>query len=431
MRPSSAHSWEKGLELQACFLLLGLSLIHAQQLKFVNILFRHGDRSPSITYPTDPWKEAFPEGWSQLTNTGKRQEFELGQYFRQRYGSLLNLTRYIPPQIKMKSSDVDRTLMSASCLLAGMFPPAGREVWNLSIKWQPLPIHGVPLLEDYLFNGYEVCQKFSHLLQESKLSEEADEFNEKNKDLFDLITNKTGLNITDLFKACDVYDLFVVHQAHQLAWPDWVDNSTMESLEQCLIKNHILSTKTQLQRRLNGGVIVGEWIRNMQDRIDGNDTTRKIKMYSGHDWNIIYLLTSLDMYNYKRAPYGAAVFMELLEDKDQHFVKIFYRNSTTVEPYELSIPKCPTPCLFEDFKKLTADVIPEDYVKECSMAVLKTTLHPMIRSWPIGVVIFCSSTFFILAILFTVVALCPERSQKYPPLLAGKPRRKYSQSDQP
>jgi len=47
-------------------------------------------------------------------------------------------------QVYIQSTDVDRTMMSAYCNLAGLFPPHGSQVWNESLLWQPIPVHTVP-----------------------------------------------------------------------------------------------------------------------------------------------------------------------------------------------------------------------------------------------------------------------------------------------
>lgn len=51
---------------------------------------------------------------------------------------------YSPQDIYVRSTDVDRTLMSAASNLAGLYPPEGDQKWNRNIDWQPIPIHTVP-----------------------------------------------------------------------------------------------------------------------------------------------------------------------------------------------------------------------------------------------------------------------------------------------
>lgn len=47
-------------------------------------------------------------------------------------------------QIHVRSTDIDRTLMSAEANLAGLYPPSGSQVWNEKLLWQPIPVHTVP-----------------------------------------------------------------------------------------------------------------------------------------------------------------------------------------------------------------------------------------------------------------------------------------------
>ena len=68
---------------------------NVDQLILIQILFRHGDRTPVMLYKTDPYKaEQFVEGLGQLTKIGKQRLFQYGQLLRLRYSHYLgNLKR--------------------------------------------------------------------------------------------------------------------------------------------------------------------------------------------------------------------------------------------------------------------------------------------------------------------------------------------------
>ena len=34
-----------------------------------------------------------------------------------------------------------RTMESAYCFLAGMYPPQGEQIWNPNLLWQPIPVY--------------------------------------------------------------------------------------------------------------------------------------------------------------------------------------------------------------------------------------------------------------------------------------------------
>lgn len=81
---------------------------------------------------------------------------------RSRYQHLIG-SHYSPNRVYMRSTDEDRNLMSALCTAAGLFPPTGEEVWNNELNWQPIPIHTMPLNEDYLLNSFVKCARFDQL----------------------------------------------------------------------------------------------------------------------------------------------------------------------------------------------------------------------------------------------------------------------------
>lgn len=65
-----------------------LGLINCDEhVRYAAILYRHGDRTPVDQFPTDPYQNEslWPVRFGQLTNTGKKQQFALGQWLRARY----------------------------------------------------------------------------------------------------------------------------------------------------------------------------------------------------------------------------------------------------------------------------------------------------------------------------------------------------------
>merc|ERR1719494_1586326 len=81
------------------------------------------------------------------------------------------------------------------------------------------------------------------------------------------------------------------------------------------------------------------------------------------------LLRALDLYD-SIPPYSAAVLVELYKQDSASdlIVKVMYRNSSTIadDPLQLKMHGCSSvDCPLKEFIKITADVIPKDYKKEC------------------------------------------------------------------
>ncbi len=82
-----------------------------------------------------------------MTAAGIEQHHRLGGYFRTRYGSILSST-FHPNEIYVRSTDYDRTLMSAQSNLVGLYPLSN--ISDDKVPIQPIPIHTVPMKEDYV-----------------------------------------------------------------------------------------------------------------------------------------------------------------------------------------------------------------------------------------------------------------------------------------
>lgn len=91
-------------------------------------VWRHGDRAPLETYPLDPYQEDAwtfgGSGWGQLSPLGMEQHLKLGKLVRERYitGNYTFLSNYYDShEIYVRSTDVNRTIISALSNMAGMW----------------------------------------------------------------------------------------------------------------------------------------------------------------------------------------------------------------------------------------------------------------------------------------------------------------------
>lgn len=133
------------------------------------------------------------------------QVFKLGQYFKRRYNSLLG-DKYSPNSIYIRSTDIDRTLMSAQVNLAGLFPPSKSEQWNEEIIWQPIPVHTVPVDDDHLLYGGRNCPKYGQTFAKYvSESEKVRQIYADNVELFSYWSEKCGSSIKTIKEVQTLY----------------------------------------------------------------------------------------------------------------------------------------------------------------------------------------------------------------------------------
>ncbi|KAI1889606.1 hypothetical protein AGOR_G00164650 [Albula goreensis] len=342
-------------------------------LKFVTVLYRHGDRSPVKAYPTDPYQEsAWPQGFGQLTQDGMRQHFELGQALKKRYDGFLS-EAYDRHQIAVRSTDFDRTLMSAEANLAGMYPPNGSQVFNPNLKWQPIPVHTAPQDEDRLLSfPLPNCPRFDSLLNETTHTEGFLNVTRLYKDFLEMLRNKTGLKDASVETVWSVHDTLFCEAMHHLPPPAWVTPEVMEKLRR--LKDFSFQImfgffKREEKSRLQGGVLLNQILKNITDSTV-LDSKKLLKMivYSAHDTTIVALQSALNVFNGKQPPYASCHIFELFQEDNGSFsVAMHFRNDSTKEPYPLALPGCTQYCPLEDFVRLTKSVIPENWEEECQV----------------------------------------------------------------
>ncbi|CAF0975232.1 unnamed protein product [Adineta steineri] len=207
---------------------------------YLKKIYRDRDRASTVLYPTSTTDPFFwPNGLGQLTPRGQLQHIRLGQFLRERYSELLNST-YVASEVTIRSTDYERTLMSAYSNLVGLYPTSKdkldsilsglneNDTWPEVLPWQPIPVHTVPRSSDYLM-GTGDCPRFNELLEELGKSEMVKNLTERFQGFFDQLEIWTGSKIDYFSDALAIADTVLVEDLYNLS-PPWANSSVLAEL---------------------------------------------------------------------------------------------------------------------------------------------------------------------------------------------------------
>ncbi|KAL4721061.1 hypothetical protein ACJJTC_003348 [Scirpophaga incertulas] len=214
-----------GLAVLSC--LLGYCVLsetlpyESKTLRLVVIFFRHGARTPTTTYKSDPFKNyQWPDGLGSLTNVGKLQLYELGKKYRNYYANFIN-EEYYDKDVYVQSSDASRCLMSAYTFLAGLYPPTERQMWHPEIPWQPIPVHSLPRDLDNVVAGTKSCQVWDSMYRALLAEKNSDP---KYNELFEYLSKHTNQSMRSILEVDFLYSTLLSEQEAGLKLPEWTKN---------------------------------------------------------------------------------------------------------------------------------------------------------------------------------------------------------------
>ncbi|RUS70111.1 hypothetical protein EGW08_022125 [Elysia chlorotica] len=298
----------------------------AASVVLTQVVFRHGDRSATHTYPTDPHVNDWPDGLGQLSKTGMMQAYELGQYLGYRYRNLIS-QEFRKDEVYVRSTNYERTLMTAECVCAGLFPvntsyPGFPEVLK---HWQPVPIQTVPSAEDKLLHPADTCD-YVHLLKDGILAMDVSSDHIINdKTLMYKLSHNTGMEI-NVNSLHDLADTLFCQLEHNMSQPEWMTKDIQDRLlEYGQHRPHTGPTDV----KYFSGTLLDTVIRNMKNKAGNSSDLHRMYLYSAHDTTVAPLMSILGVDNFLQVPYSAAFIIELHLIHDQYFVKLLYRNSST------------------------------------------------------------------------------------------------------
>ncbi|XP_007528735.2 lysophosphatidic acid phosphatase type 6 [Erinaceus europaeus] len=369
------------------------------ELKMVQVVFRHGARSPLRQLPQkeqvdwssqllevpphtqfdytvvslsgDPkphssdallQKTTLKGGMfaGQLTKVGMQQMFVLGERLRRNYvvdTPLLSPT-YNPQEVFVRSTNMYRNLESTRCLLAGLFQRQ---------KEGPIVIYTDEASSEVLFPNYKNCwnlrEKTRGRRQAASLQPGISE---------DLKKVKEGVGIaSDGIDFFNLLDNVAAEQVHSL-----LSCSTLKRFAR-MIEQRAVDTALYIMQKEDREALqmaVGPLLHILESNLlKASDPTtppgktRKMYLYATHDVTLIPLLMSLGIFDNKWPPFAVDLTMELYQHQKskEWFVQLYYHGEEQV-PRGCPELLCPLDKFLNAMSVYT--VSPEKYHTLCSQA---------------------------------------------------------------
>lgn len=336
------------------FLFFSQAFAQEGKLVFALDLIRHGDRTPIGTIPKAP--HSWAEGMGQLTATGMQREFQIGTALRKKY---IQDNKFLPvnynaDSIYVRSTDVDRTLMSAYSLLVGLYPLGTGPILPSSDQpalpsaLQPIPIHTVPIAEDIEFIPPLDQKKWNDLL--AKYVFPRTDWKEKTAELqpnFARWGQETGIAINNIYQLQELGDTLHIYEDNNIPLPEGM---TEEDANKIIKSGEWVFTtifKPQEVGQATGKQVL-QRVSNYLQQVSDQKSALKFVLLSAHDITIVSAMSALHIPLSALPPYASDLNFSLYELSSKNYiVKVSY-NDQVVE-----IPGCDgSSCTLSQFESL-------------------------------------------------------------------------------
>lgn len=370
------------------------------ELKMVQVVFRHGARSPLKPLPLEEQVEWNPKLLEvppqtqfdytvtslaggprphshfdteyhkttlkggvfagQLTKVGMQQMFELGQRLRKSYVEDTPFLSPIfnPQEVFVRSTNMFRNLESTRCLLAGLFQ---RQKGAVVIQTDEAG-------SEVLHPNYQSCRalrdKISGRKKAAILQPGISEDLEK-------VKAGVGIHSGDEVDFFFLLDNVTAEQAHSLP-----SCPALKRFAQLIEQRAVDTALYMLQQDDREGIqmAVGPFLHILEgnllkamDPTTPPSKTRKLYLYATHDVTLVPILMALGIFDHKWPPFAVDLTMELYQHQEskEWFVQLYYHGKEQV-PRGCPDKLCPLDTFLSTMSVYS--VSPEKYRTLCSQA---------------------------------------------------------------
>jgi Histidine phosphatase superfamily (branch 2) len=286
--------------------------------------------------------------------------------------------------VYVRSTTIDRTLMSAYSQMAGLFPAGTASIQDvgsryglkessenetgLPLRWQPVPIHSESISTDALLLPGNNCPRFGEIRKELRKASAFVERSEAEKNLLSKLAGIVGLDKVTLTDAWAINDIWVCNEAHGVPLPADVTPSIRKSLQDLsdwllLYGNQGLET-----HRLSAGLLLHEIKTRLElskqaaepsgNSKQASPPSKKFVLYSAHDSTVAATLSALNIEYTTNPRYNSTLIWELSQDSNNgaFYVQVEYNGRAR------RVPGCGLPttgdssCTLGDYVQATRAV---------------------------------------------------------------------------
>ncbi|XP_067659898.1 lysophosphatidic acid phosphatase type 6-like [Haliotis asinina] len=304
-----------------------------------------------------------------LTTLGQQQMFELGQRLRSEYvgqGALLDPT-FKKEQVYVRSTNINRTIASARCVLAGIF---GVHELNDSGS---ASISISPQKDEVLLPNPHVCSVVRDINHAAMIHFDNIPGIQQDRLHLEKILGVDSSTSGHKLNFIVVRDDMIARQAHGLHVPEkllllqaMIERNATRIMYHAFCGQH--EAELELAVRMTAGPALTMAVKEMKACIKGSSQQR-VCLYSVHDSLILPLTVILGSYDGRWPPFAADIRLELYADKQgEHWVRARYCGKA------LNIRGCHGSfCKYSDFIKNISQFLveKEDYKRICSSNILK------------------------------------------------------------
>ncbi|KAM5256853.1 lysophosphatidic acid phosphatase type 6 [Ctenodactylus gundi] len=371
------------------------------QLKMVQVVFRHGARSPLKPLPLEEQVEWSPQLLEvpphtqidytvtnlaggpkphssydslyhkttlkggmfagQLTKVGMQQMFALGERLRKNYVEAIPFLSpsFKPQEVFIRSTNMFRNLESTRCLLAGLFQRQ---------KEGPIVIHTDEASSEVLYPNYQNCWG---LRQRTRVRKEAAALQPKISEDLKKVKEGIGVDSSDELDFLILLDNVAAEQVHSLPSCPMLKRFA-QVIEQRAVDTalYILQQGDRESLQMAVGPFLHLLENNLLKAVDPTTPpgkARKLYLYATHDVTLMPLLLVLGTYDHKWPPFAVDLIIELYQHQEskEWFVQLYYHG-------EEQVPRgCPDKlCPLDTFLNTMSvySLSPEKYNRLCSQA---------------------------------------------------------------